>query len=137
MEWLLVEAKSYVEELESRCGAKEHGGLPLIQATLARTKAALEVQAANDWLSPYYQYANRLAMLHMMMRNGEPARLLFIYFTGDKVPGKRCPATEEGWDAPLESQDRHLGLPAQHQLSDRIHKLFLPANGPTRLPATR
>lgn len=36
-----------------------------------------------------------------------------------------CPAAEDGWQEALAKQGVHVGLPDQHPLSDRIHKLFL------------
>lgn len=132
-EWLLVEAKAYPAEMARDCGAKQEGGLPLIVSTFARTKAALGVSSERDWLRRYYQYANRIAALHVMLSAGVPARLLFIYFFGDKRPDMRCPAREGEWTTPLAEQDRHLGLSRTHALADRIHKLFLETRGPAEL----
>lgn len=138
-EWLLVEAKGDVEELASSCGAKAEGGRPRIAATLERTKADLGVDPARDWLAGYYQFANRIAVLHLLIASGEPARLLFLYFTGDRNRGGTCPADEAGWSEALAAQDRHIGLPRRNPLAPLIHKVFLPANpgvvGPAPLVA--
>ncbi len=125
-EWLLVEAKGHADELISNCGAKDPASIQTIRSALAETKAYLNVPEAADWMSQYYQYANRLAALHFLHREGIKARLLFIYFVGDLIRGDRnCPQDREGWDAPLQRQQEHLRLPETHELSGRIHKLFL------------
>ncbi len=126
-EWLLVEAKANVEEMQSACGAKLGGkGHRQISESLAKVKADLGVPEERDWLSGYYQYANRLAALYFLVSQGIGARLLFIYFLGDQVPGKTCPKSQAEWEDALKAQERAIGLPARHMLSDRIHKLFLP-----------
>jgi hypothetical protein len=125
-EWLLVEAKANVQEMRSNCGASESGGLPLIRATLDRTKTALGVAPGADWLNGHYQAANRIVALQHLTQHGVRAHLMFIYFCGDQDgPGRSCPATPAGWDEALLMQAKHLGLPSQHPLSDRMHRLFL------------
>jgi hypothetical protein len=131
-EWVLVEAKANVEELRSSCQAKEEGGRPLIAKTFAETKADLGVPDDRDWLSGYYQFCNRLAVLNFLRRNGIHARLLFIYFTGDRSgPGRTCPPDAAGWEQALGAQQQHIGLPTGHPLEGRIHRLFVPVQ-PTR-----
>jgi hypothetical protein len=53
-EWLLVEAKSNLEEVFSDCGAKDDNSIKLIRATLSRVKGALGAPEASDWVQPYY-----------------------------------------------------------------------------------
>jgi hypothetical protein len=81
-EWLLVEAKGNVEELNSSCGAKLQGGRAQIEAVMTRTKDALGVAPERDWLNGYYQFANRLAVLHFLTSNGRtgaPAIHIFLW----------------------------------------------------------
>lgn len=126
-EWLLVEAKAHSAELVSNCGAKSRTSLVQIDAALAQTKTALGVAARHDWLTMYYQFSNRLAALHFLRSQGIPARLLFIYFTGDRSgAGRECPKDVAAWQPALASMDAHLGLSPGHALADRVHKLFLP-----------
>jgi len=126
LEWLLVEAKAHLEELQSSCTAMEEGGRPTILAAMEATKRALGVPTDRDWLTGYYQYCNRLAILHFLNGHDVPARLLLIYFFGDKVPGRECPKDQEEWTNAIRAQAAHVGLPEYHPLIDRIHTLFLP-----------
>ena len=129
-ELLLVEAKANTEEIRSDCQAKQRGGRPLIQRTLDAVKAQVGAPPGSDWLTGYYQYANRLAVLWFLTENKVPARLVFIYFTGDKgSSGRTCPRSASDWSTALGQQNNHLGLAAQHQLSDRVHSVFLPVAG--------
>jgi len=123
-EWLLVEAKAHLDELDSSCTAVGEGR-DRIDRACAATRVALEATGTN-WLTRYYQMANRLAFLQFLSQQGVAARLLFIYFVGDRrTGGVVAPQTEEGWLPALEAQDLHLGLRPEHPLRDRIHKLFL------------
>lgn len=125
-EWLLVEAKANVQEIFSECGAKDAGSIKLIRDTLDQTKAALGASSTVDWMQPYYQFCNRLAVLHVLNNAGSSARLLNVYFCGDVGNGRRtCPPSQAEWTEPLIRQERHVGLPADHSLKDRIHKCFI------------
>lgn len=125
-EWLLVEAKAHTGELVSSCGARSHGGLPRIEHFLAEAKIHLGAPSSCDWLTGNYQYANRVATLSFLVRQGLPARLLFLYFTGEHHQGWDCPADAHGWQASLSQVKAHLGLSAGHAIADFIHDLFLP-----------
>ena len=125
-EWLLVEAKANTEELHSSCQASEAGGRPLILQALTATQARLGVAAERDWLERYYQFANRVFVLDLLLGSKVPARLLNIYFTGDLGDERRsCPADIRGWDQALASLKAHIGLPRTHALEGRMHEIFL------------
>ena len=135
VEYLLVEAKAHIEELHSSYGANEKGGLNTIRKALETTIKACGFTAdVKDWLSPYYQYANRLAHLHFLLQHSIPARLVFIYFYGDNWKGKtlangkrpRCPKEPPGWEMPLKEMHDHLHLSSQSELEKGVHSLFLP-----------
>ena len=127
--WLLVEAKANLEEIRSSCAAKPEGGRGQIEATLAGVKADLGVPTERDWLKGYYQFCNRVAVLHFLLSHSVPARLLFVYFVGDDTPGRTCPKTEAEWGEDLATQERHVGIPPAHPIRDRIHKVFLRVAG--------
>ncbi len=126
-EWLLVEAKGHLNEINSDCTATSPRSIELIEHTLADTKAALGAPANAEWMRAYYQYANRLAVLHHLNQHNVGARLMFIYFCGDVRPDNSpCPKNEAEWEQALLAQERHLQLPNDHPLAHRVHKLFLP-----------
>lgn len=126
-EWILVEAKANLEELKSTCQAGKKESVQKITAAFNATKKALGVPADTDWMTPYYQYCNRVAALHFLQSHGVDGRLLFIYFCGDKGDAKRtCPTDPDGWKGVLDEQAKHVGLPTSHYLDGKIHTLFLP-----------
>ena len=122
-EWLLVEAKAHIGELISHCQAEEDGGLPMIRAAIDETKMTMGVEESANWLSPYYQYANRLAIFNFLIKNGVPTRLLFLYFVGDHIPGKECPSIANEWKPALDNVYSHLGLTGNSQLETMVHHL--------------
>ena len=132
-EWLLVEAKAHIDELKTDCGASAMQSINTISKALAETGEALNINYAGNWFKEYYQYANRLAVLHFLNKHNIPARLLLIYFTGDKRPDSyfsNCPEDEDGWTKSLLKQDDHLGLTnCAGGLTKRIYKVFVDVNG--------
>jgi hypothetical protein len=126
VELLLVEAKGHLGELRKSCGAQPHGGLQMIQNAMSKAKRAFGVPPGADWLQPYYQFCNRLAVLHHLTRHGVGARLLFVYFCGDTNPNEECPQDEAGWEPDLLAMHQHVGLTGHSPLEGRVHKLFLP-----------
>jgi hypothetical protein len=131
--WLLVEAKAHSAEIHSRgTTASEDGGRPMIRNAFKQTLLALghnETDAAmlaERWLTGYYQHANRLATLHFLTTNGIPARLVFVYFCGDRHPdGKDCPATADEWNPTLDEVHAGLGLHGVSELESRVHNVFV------------
>lgn len=130
--WVLVEAKAHLGEMHSSCGATAPESVRKIRAVLDETRRALGVTAPHDWAQEYYQYCNRLALLHYLNSRSVAARLVFVYFTGDRpdagAPGRDCPADEAGWQAALNQQAAHAGVPEDAPIRARIHTLFLPAH---------
>jgi hypothetical protein len=83
-----VEAKAHVGEFESRCEAVAPASLAKIKAALEATRKALGAVRSDEWMTHYYQYANRLAHLHFLREHGVDATLAFVYFVGDReMPG--------------------------------------------------
>lgn len=125
-EWLLVEAKARAGELESpACGAKGESRAQ-IETALDRTRRHYRIETDKSWSSTYYQIANRLASLYFLNEIARaPARMLFVYFTGDRFPdGSQCPATAAEWGPYLSRAQEALGLP-EHL--DRVHHVFISA----------
>jgi hypothetical protein len=104
---VLVEAKAHVAELQSTCGAGADS-LALIGRTLDATKASWGVAHDRDWLSPYYQYANRIAHLEFLRTREVPTMLLFVYFVGDQEMAG--PRSADEWRTALNDVYDRLGL---------------------------
>ncbi|MGV8125268.1 MAG: hypothetical protein AB2L14_36430 [Candidatus Xenobiia bacterium LiM19] len=82
--WLLCEAKAHTKEIISKCNAKDPDSIKLIHDAFEDIASKLLLfKVQNDWENKYYQFANRLAVLHFLMQNDIDANLLFIYFMGD------------------------------------------------------
>jgi len=126
-EWILVEALSHLEELQSNCESKNwRDGLSTIADALARTQNALGVPMETDWLRGHYRHASRLAALNYLLSRGEKARLVIVCFSGDRSDVRRhCPQGQREWEQALAARERQLQLPLRHRLSSHIHRLFL------------
>ena len=126
--WLLVEAKANHPEFCSPPTGASGASLAQIRRALGRVKRDLGVHHWFNWTGTYYQYANRLATLWFLRTHGVDARLLFIYFVGDRFPDSTpCPASEKEWSELIEARRLTLGLPVNHALSPYEDHVFLPA----------
>lgn len=131
--WILVEAKAHLGEVShSGTTAKESGGRPMIRRAFRETLMGLghaEGEAdhlSEVWLQGFYQHANRLATLHFLQRERIPARLVYVYFYGDRHPSpKKCPASPEIWMPLLDEIHKELGLTEQSTLEKRVHEIFI------------
>lgn len=104
---VLLEAKAHLSELASSCGAGGNS-LRVIREALNATKARYRIPLEYDWLSGFYQYANRLAHLGFLQERGVEAIMAFIYFYGDEESGG--PSSVEEWKDGLVPIYEHLGL---------------------------
>lgn len=123
-EYLLVEAKANIPELVSsgtKAGPKSR---ELIERSLMETKRYLGVDPEIPWSDRLYQYSNRIAHLYLLrILNNVPARLVFVYFTGDRdVDG---PTTEAEWKAAITVAKTMLGLGKRHGLSKYMTDVFI------------
>ena len=126
--WLLVEAKAHLGELRRDCTAGPKA-MPMIERALADTKEALGVATDCDWGSPYYQFCNRIAVLHFLLEHGIAADLLFVYSTGDhfsRNPAVVCPQSAGEWEPAVAAMHEHVGWPGNGALAPHVHELFLP-----------
>jgi hypothetical protein len=79
-QYILVEAKAHLEELESDSQAAKEQSIAKINKAFNATKKRFDISTPNDWSKCYYQAANRLAFINFMLENGINASLLNIYF---------------------------------------------------------
>lgn len=124
-EWLLVEAKARARELNSACKAVGKGRA-IIEKALLETRLHMKITADRSWTDSFYQIANRLASLYFLNQIAkEPARLVFVYFTGDRYPdGSVGPKDQLAWEAIIAEAHEALALPRH---LERVHDVFLPA----------
>lgn len=118
---LLVEGKSYPEEMRDRKGlsATSPTSVEKIHAALAETQRCLKVdRPVESWLRPYYQTANRLAMLYWLRRQlgDDRAWLVHLCFLNDPTHTR---STREQWAEAFLVADEHLGL--QHPVPNYAH----------------
>lgn len=127
--WLLVEAKANTGEIKKCCNATASASIKKIDCAFQKTKDFLTITASENWKKNYYQYANRLAALCFLRNHGIMAKLLFIYFFGDKHQqlrdGSICPQTAQEWYPFLEEQKQYLGITDAIKQHFGIHELLL------------
>lgn len=133
-EIVLVEAKAHTGEVQFKgTEASEKGGRPLIRQAFVSTilgmgRGADEAESvAEAWLGGCYQHANRFATLYFLLREGIPARAVFLYFCGDAHPGGNCdcPQSPDGWQPTLAKIKSQLGLRGDSELESRTHDVFV------------
>lgn len=106
----LFEAKAHLGEMVSTCQASLKSRTQ-IETALSEAKVAFGAAPGADWLTGYYQYANRLAHLYFLRRLGVNAWLVFLYFTNDAE--MQGPTSEAAWHAHLEEVYKQLGFPKE------------------------
>jgi hypothetical protein len=136
MEWLLVEAKAHIDEMHSTCGAISPVSKKRIKSSFVETMKSFcsEEVPVENWLSTYYQFCNRLAVIHFLNQvctPRVPARLVMIYFYGDKAMSKECPKSPIDWENELNSMYTQVGFNPASKLSSNIHTVFLSVNPDT------
>jgi hypothetical protein len=118
---LLVEAKAHIAEMASNC---EAGTVSLRKISDALDAAKLSFGAAlsSNWLSGFYQYANRLAHLHFLRAHAVDAHLVGVYFLGDRE--MRGPEEISGWAKAIDDCNDALGLPESRPPAN-VHHVFV------------
>jgi hypothetical protein len=119
---LLMEAKAHVGELVSRCEAVAPASLAKIEAAFDTTREALGATKSDEWMTRYYQYANRLAHLHFLRAHGVNAQLVLVCFVGDSdMPG---PNSRADFEHGVSEVRRSLGIP-EDQRSSHVFEVFI------------
>ena len=125
---ILVEAKAHVKEMVSYCQAGEKSR-PLIGKSLERVKSYVGARPSADWMENFYQYGNRLAHLYLLRHlNGIPAFLVNLYFLNAvemTSSSTIVPKTVAEWEDEIANQERCLGIPSQHALSQYMIRAFV------------
>ena len=127
---ILLEAKAYVEEMDSAPSQASERSLVQIRESLASVKSYVGAHSLSaDWTTTHYQHANRLAHLYLLRTLNEvPAFMVNLYFlNADEMasPTQHVPKTVAGWEDAISEQERALGIPSQHALSQWIINAFV------------
>ena len=131
---LIGEAKSHTEEMLGKgSGAKSLKSIEKIARSLKETQQFLGCVPTVDWAkSPYFQHANRIAHLYWFHKlNGLDAYLVLLYFLNDiamEANNTTVPKSAEEWEPARICQNKDLGIPEKHPLSDRIIHVFIDVN---------
>lgn len=106
---LLIEAKANLPELASSASRAGPASAALIARSLDEAKPSFGAPASANWAGTYYQYANRLAHLHLLRAcNRVDAYLVFLYFTG--AADVHGPQSIDEWRPAIEALHRALEL---------------------------
>jgi len=118
----LIEAKAHIPELISTLKANNPASTDKIMRSLEQTKKSLGSKNDFDWSKTFYQYANRLAHVDLLRRNGISAYLLFVYFLNDSE--MKGPKTSDEWKGAIRLVHRCLGL-RENLLENFVADLFI------------
>jgi hypothetical protein len=117
----LVEGKSHITELMSNMQAKDERSRTLIRKGLDDTKHYLNSKTEGDWSQCFYQYANRLAHLCLLRKNGLPAYLIHVYFLNDfEMDG---PDSIQEWKGAIKLLESYLGV-RRHRLQKFMAEVY-------------
>lgn len=119
---VIVEAKAHVPEFFSPATQAGEVSRARIAIAFKAMQDDLGLRPVTNWSQVYFQYANRLAFLWWLRRQGVDAQLVFVSFVGDLDIGG--PESAETWDAAFAAADYALGLPARHSLSAHVHHVM-------------
>jgi len=109
---ILVEAKSHISEMASSCQARNPESRKLIERSLRETADFYGASSPGNWTDGYYQYANRLAHLHLLRNlNGIEAWLCFVCFVNDRE--MNGPTAQSEWERAIEDIHNHLGIKSE------------------------
>ena len=127
--WILIEAKAHIGELNSECKAKAITSKEKISKALEKTAEDFGMKINTNWISKYYQLANRIYILDLLKRHNINAKLINIYFVGDKPDRNRItPQCESDWGKAITDMKKLLGISSQTQMEIGIYDLFLNTN---------
>ena len=120
----LVEAKAHIGEMVSGRARASEAPIAKIRDSLREVKRELAPGAHEvDWTGTFYQYANRLAHLHLLrVQNGVPAHLVFVYFLNASDVGG--PSERAEFEGATKVIEHFLGV-RQSKLTRFVHKLYV------------
>ena len=127
--YVLCEAKAHIEEIEKVYSPGESESVRQRIRAFDFAKRKVGAKADADWMHGFYQMANRLYVLALLSEFGIKAKLLNIYFCGDKFPDAKyvCPVDASGWQGIIDEEYAFLGIDRTlPYIRDNVCELFLP-----------
>jgi hypothetical protein len=119
---VLVEAKSHLNELGSKCAAGDISMLRIREA-MRTVQQGIGIAEERDWTTQYYQYANRIAHLYLLRElNGIDAELVLLCFVNDRE--MNGPSLDRQWLDAFKVVESSLGI-LPHALMDHVHHVFI------------
>lgn len=119
---VLVEAKAHLGEFLSPPSAASAESRRRIDRAFAAVRDELGVTTGGDWTTTYYQFCNRLAHHHFLLRHGVRSHLLMVGFVGDAE--MNGPATAAEWLAAIGEAERATGLDRATRRPAHVHHVF-------------
>ena len=118
----LVEAKAHVKEIISDCQSDKEQSLSIIEGYFKKTREDLDISSNNDWKKVYYQMANRVAFLNLLLSHDIEAKLVNIYFVNGYEKKVKDPESDkyytiqnkntsvEDWKNAIIEEESYLGI---------------------------
>ena len=124
---VLVEAKSYPLEMYGPGCNAEPESRKLIKRSTKVAKDWFDAKASVDqWLGPYYQFANRLSHIYFLRERARiDAWLVNLCFVDDKTMKEKA-TKKEVWKAKLKCAKNELGL--KDEVNKYVADVFLDAS---------
>ena len=120
--YLLVEAKANIPEVMSESQAKSEKSIRQIRESIHKTQVFLNCESSIDWMTGFYQYANRVAHLYFLRELCSiDAYLVFVYFLNDFT---YIPTSKDEWRGAIQVQKQIMGL-TRHRLQNHIREVFI------------
>lgn len=124
---IIVEAKAHLDEVITDCKAGKES-LMRIHASLEDMKRTLKIPESRlqvSWVSPYYQFCNRVAHLAFLRDHGVDAHLVFLAFAD--APDVSRPVSELSWREHARHIRHSMALHA-HSLIKYDHDIIIPVS---------
>jgi hypothetical protein len=121
-EYILVEAKAHLKELETNISEKaKESSIEKINKAFEETKQNFNILTNNNWFKNYYQLANRLSFVNFLHKYKIRASLLYMYFINGyekrkmenyemKIIENKSVRTKEEWDDKIKQEYEYRGI---------------------------
>lgn len=118
----LVEAKAHKKEIISDCKTDNLKSLSNIEKCFIETRDYFKISSDNDWKKIYYQMANRVAFLKLLLSYGIETKLVNIYFIDGYEKKVKDPdsdkyytiqnknTSQEIWEKAILEEENYLGI---------------------------